>query len=250
MAEDEAVVEDALLGGRVRLLQPTSGHRAGTDAVLVAGLAGAKPGDRIVDLGSASGAIGLMLAAAIPDARLVLAERDPALVALARRNIDLNGFEGRVGAVSFDVFAPAPVGPEEWPGDLVPPGGADLVVTNPPFFEAGTRVSPNAGRRAAHMMEGGTLEGWIEAASRLLRPRGRLVLIHRADGLAACLAALAPRLGGIGLRAVHPGPDKAASRIVLSATKAGRAPLVISPPLVLHGEDGRFTPEAERLHRP
>lgn len=249
MAEREGASEDALLGGRVRLLQPRSGHRAGTDAVLVAMLAGPGPGGGVVDLGSASGAVGLMLATSLPDARVVLVERDPTLVALARESIALNGLAGRVGVAACDVFGPPAAWRAAWPEAILPLGTAGLVVSNPPFFEAeASRASPDPGRRSAHVMAGGGLAEWVRAASRLLRPGGRLVMIHRADALAACLAALRG-FGAIVLRPVHPRAGADASRIVLSACKGARTPLVIRPPLVLHGPDGRFTPEADALHR-
>lgn len=249
MAEREEASEDALLGGKIRLLQPRAGHRAGTDAVLAAAFAGPKAGEGIVDLGSASGAIGLILAASVPEARVVLAERDSALAALARENVALNGVADRVGVAEIDAFDRPARWREAWPQALLPLGQADLVVTNPPFFDgSGARPSPDPGRRAAHVMAGGGLREWIAAAARLLRPGGRLVMIHRADALAACLGALAPAFGTIVLRPILPRADADASRIVLSARKGGRGPLVIRPPLVLHGSDGGFTPEAAALH--
>ncbi|MFN3482098.1 MAG: methyltransferase, partial [Rhabdaerophilum calidifontis] len=79
--QPERVTEDRLFGGRLLLLQPARGHRAGTDAVL---LAAATPPDaaRIADLGAASGIVGLRAAQIAPAARVLLVERDPALVAL------------------------------------------------------------------------------------------------------------------------------------------------------------------------
>lgn len=249
MSEEE-FSEASLLAGRVRLLQPRKGHRVGTDAVLAAALAEAEPGDRIVDLGSASGAIGLMLAATVPETRVVLVERDPVLVELARRNIGLNGREERVAAVEADVFALKAQGAgTAWPESIIPLGKADLVVTNPPFFDAaGTRASPDPGRRAAHVMAGGGLAEWAAVAARLLRTGGRLVMIHRADALATCLSAMSGPFGAFVLLPILPRADQDATRIVLSARKGGRSPLAIRPPLVLHGQDGRFTPETAALH--
>jgi tRNA1(Val) A37 N6-methylase TrmN6 len=249
----DAVTEDALLGGRVRLLQPRRGHRAGTDAVLLAASALAQPGDHVVDLGSASGAVGLMAAARQAEARVTLVEREPDLVALAYRNVALNGWTDRVSAICADAFAPRAA---RVAAGLVS-GGADLVLTNPPFFEPGGqgRASPDPGRRAAHAMAGGDLASWIDAAADLLRPRGRLVMIHRADHLAAALAALAPlaaassrRFGTIRITPVQARADTDAIRVLISAVKGGGGPLSLGPPLVLHQADGGFTPEAAQLH--
>lgn len=237
------VTEDGLLGGLVRLRQPARGHRAGTDAVLLAGLAPVRAGDAVIDLGSASGAVGLMIAARHPDMRVLLVEREPDLAALARENVALNGHDERVRVVQADAFLS-----EGWAPAGLLPGEADLVVTNPPFFAGEGRASPDPGRRRAHVMEGGDLAGWIAAASRMLRPNGRLALIHRADALPACLSALGRGFGSVSVVAVHARPDADASRIVIVTRKGGRAPLRIAPPLVLHGDDRAFTEAAASLH--
>jgi tRNA1(Val) A37 N6-methylase TrmN6 len=239
------ISEDALLSGRVRLLQPRRGHRAGTDAVLLAAAAGAQAGETIVDLGSASGAVGLMIAAREPGAKLVFVERDKTLVALCRRNIALNDLGERATASTADVFAPRA---ERIAAGLAPEQ-ADVVATNPPFFEGeGARPSPDPGRRAAHEMAGGTLEGWIETAADLLRPRGRLVMIHRADALGTCLAALARRFGTIRVTPVQAKAGSDSLRVLLSAVKGGKAPLSLGPALVLHEADGSFTSAAAAIH--
>ena len=242
----DGVSEDALLGGAVRLLQPRAGHRAGTDAVLLAAAASAIPARRIVDLGSASGAVGLQICRRRPAAELLFVDRDPVLVDLCRRNIRLNAAEGRAEAIVADVLTC----PEALrPAGLVP-DEADLVVTNPPFFEEdGIRRSPQPGRRRAHVMEAGGLDGWIGTATWLLRPKGTVCLIHRADQLARCLKVLSGGFGGIEVTPVHPRADKPASRILIVGRKGSRAPLGLLPPIVLHEADGGFTAQAEALHR-
>src|SRR6201995_4459947 len=71
--------EDSFLGGQLRLRQPRSGHRAGHDAVLLAGATAAKAGDRVGEFGAGGGAAGLALATRVGDIELVLAEIDPGL---------------------------------------------------------------------------------------------------------------------------------------------------------------------------
>lgn len=248
-----AVTEDALLGGLVRLRQPAKGHRAGTDAVLLAGLAGVQPGDRVADLGSASGAVGLMVAMRVPTADVMLLEKDPDLVGLARENVALNGLQERVAVTPFDAFQPPVVVDTRHLATTKEGRGVgqhrfDVVVTNPPFFDAQARASPDPGRHRAHVMTGGDVSGWIEAAAGILEPKGRIVLIHRADALDRCLGALAQRFGSISLLAIHPQADKPATRILLRARKGGRAPLQILAPLTLHRPDGQFDGAAAALH--
>lgn len=236
------ITQDLLLGGRVRLLQPAKGHRAGTDAVLLAAAAPVRPGDVAMDVGAATGAVGLMAAARVPDARFVFVERDPALAALCRRNCRDNDLHGEVAVADvLDKASRHDAG--------LRPESADLVLTNPPFLEEGqARISPDRSRAAAHALPAGGLEAWLKACAGLLKPKGRLVMIHRADRVAECLAILEGRLGGMELRFVHPAADRPAIRFLLSGTKGARAPLSILPPVILNGPDGRFTPQAEALH--
>lgn len=234
----------------MRLHQPPRGaHRAGTDAVLLAGLLAPEAGEILYDIGAATGAVGLAAALQAPASRAVLVERDPALAEMARANAAANGLAGRVETIVADVLAS---GAERRTAGLSA-GLADLVLTNPPFFEAGRhRASPVAGKAQAHgFAEGGPqggLDAWLRACTDLLKPGGRLGLIHRADALPACLEALRGRFGSVRVRPVHPRADRDAIRILVSAVKGSRAPLSLAPPLVLHGADGRFTAEAARLH--
>lgn len=239
---DEAgITTDRLLGGAVALLQPRRGHRAGTDAVLLAALAPVRPGDRVVDLGASTGAVGLMIACRVPTVRVAFVERDPELGILCGRNAALNGMVERTTVVAADILTPDGLGTLE-------AGGADLVVTNPPFFAEGSPASPDPGRRAAHVLEGGDLASWIAAAARCLPHRGRLALIHRAEALPDCLASLRRHFGSIEVVPILPRADMPALRIVVRAVKGGRAPLRLLPPLILHGDDGRFTDAAQALH--
>ena len=240
---EETATEDALLNGRVRLLQPRRGHRAGSDAVLLAAALRPLAGETVVDLGAGTGAVGLMMAAS-GAAEVVFVERDPALAALCRRNIALNGLTGRARVVEADILhMPDGRCPD-------PPIAADIVVTNPPFLEPSrSRASPDPARAAAHQLSDEALGRWIEVGAGFLRAKGRLALIHRADRLADCLKHLERAFGGIVVKAVHPRAGEAAIRIVLSAVKGSRAPLRVAPPLVLHGPDGRFLPDIDAIHR-
>lgn len=236
---------DGFLGGLLRLHQPRRGaHRAGTDAVLLARLMVPDAGDRLCDVGAGTGAVGLACAALVPGLRPTLVERDPTLAVQARANAALNGIAASV--VIADVLATAA---ERRASGLLP-DSFDVVLTNPPYFAVGRhRVSPTPGRAAAHTFAEGSLEAWIRACTAILRPGGRLGLIHRADALPACLEALKGRYGGLAIRPVHPRPDASAIRVLISATRGSRAVPSLLPPLVLHGPEGGFTPEAEALHR-
>ena len=238
---------DLWLGGRLRLTQPPRGaHRAGTDAVLLAALLPPEPGAVVCDVGASSGAVGLAVALRSPDCRVVLVERDPELAAYARRNAEANGLSDRTTVIEADVLAPG----LRRHADGLTPGLADLLLTNPPYFEPGRhRPSPVAAKAGAHTFSDGGLADWMRCCVDLLRPQGRLGLIHRADHLPACLDALRGRFGALAIRPVHAKPDQPAIRILVSGVKGSRAPLRLLPPVILHTDDGQFTPHAAALNQ-
>src|SRR6478672_13651865 len=105
---ETALTEDALLGGRVRLLQSPRGYRVAVDAVLLAAAVHPAPGERVLDLGAGVGAVGLCLAKRVADCTIVGVELQPALAELAARNAALNRLEDRVSTVVHDLAQPLP----------------------------------------------------------------------------------------------------------------------------------------------
>jgi tRNA1(Val) A37 N6-methylase TrmN6 len=235
----DAISEDAMLDGRVRLLQPRRGYRAGLDAALLAAACDAEAGARVIEVGCGVGAALLAAAVRRPQAQFVGLDRDPDAAALARRNVALNGMEARVRVVEGDVahrFASL---------DLLP---FDAALANPPFFDdpAGLRA-PAPEKQAAWMAEGG-LAAWTGFLLKAVREGGSITVIHRADRLGDLLRLLTPKAGSIQVRPVHPFSDAPAKRVLVRAVKSGKAPLQLLPPLVAHARDGgRHTPQAEAL---
>jgi tRNA1(Val) A37 N6-methylase TrmN6 len=240
------VTEDAVLGGRLRLAQPRRGHRVGHDAILLAAASPARAGEHVVDLGAGVGAAGLALAARVDGVTMTLVEVDARLAALATENVRRNGLAGRVNCAVLDVAAPA----RAFAAAALAPESVARVLMNPPFNDPRRqRPSPDRRRRLAHADPGGTLTVWIRTAARLLRPRGTLTMIWRADGLADVLWALAPAFGTVAVLPVHPRPSAPAIRVLVRATKASGAPLTLLPGLLLNDGDGRPTAAAEAVLR-
>ena len=182
------VTEDAVLGGRLRLRQPEHGHRVGHDAILLAAACPARAGERVLDLGAGVGAAGLALAARVDDISVTLLEIDAELAALAAANAQLNGLAARVRVTILDAAAPA----RRFAAVGLGPESVARVLMNPPFNDpARQRASPDRQRRLAHSAPRESLAAWTRTAARLLRPRGTVTLIWRADGLADVLGALA-----------------------------------------------------------
>lgn len=223
------VTEDGFLGGRLRLRQPRSGHRAGHDAVLLAAATAARSGDRVVDLGAGVGAAGLALARRVPGLRLALIEIDPQLAALARENAAANEIVAET--LVLDVTGDA----ESFTKAGISPDSVDVVLTNPPFNDgARHRASPDLARRSAHIATEGTLQRWVHAARRILRSGGALTLIWRADGIGEVFAALSRGFGSLAVLPVHGEASQPAIRVLVRAVKGGRAPTRIYPGLMLN----------------
>jgi tRNA1(Val) A37 N6-methylase TrmN6 len=235
--------EDAVLSGRLRLRQPLTGHRVGHDAILLAAATGGRAGEHAVDLGAGVGAAGLALAVRIPGLKATLVEIDPALCALATDNARLNKMADRVSAIACDAedadaLAAAGI------------GNVDRVLMNPPFHDATRQnLSPDPRRRLAHAATPGLLRRWVASAARLLKPKGVLTLIWRADALAEVQRELAAEFGAIGVRPVYPRPDASAIRVLVRAVKSGAGAGVTYPSLILNDRDGKPTAAAEAVLR-
>lgn len=237
--------DDAFLGGRLRLRQPLAGHRAGHDAVLLGAATAAGPGNLVVEFGAGVGAAGLVLAARVARIDLVLVEIDPLLAQFAAENARFNGV-GHARVETLDVTASA----KAFAAAGLGPARADVVMMNPPFNDpARHRSSPDARRVRAHVAEATTLETWIHAARRILRPGGTLTMIWRADGLADVLGALARGFGGVSVMPVFAKPGAAAIRVLVRATKGSRAPSAYFPGITLADEAGVPSAEFERVAR-
>ena len=231
MTDPGEFTEDAFLGGRLRLRQPRSGHRAGHDAMLLAATTPARSGDRVVDLGAGVGAAGLAVARRVAGIELVLVEIDAGLAELARGNAAANAVPADVIVLDVtsaaDVFAAAGLSPDS----------VDVVLMNPPFNDpARHRASPDKAREIALVSTAAALERWILAARRILKSGGALTLIWRADGLVEVLSALGRGFGSLELLPVHAEATVPAIRVLIRATKGGKAPLQMHAALVLNDE--------------
>jgi tRNA1(Val) A37 N6-methylase TrmN6 len=237
-----AFTEDAFLGGQLRLRQPRSGHRAGHDAMLLAAATPARPGDRVVDFGAGVGAAGLAVAKRVAGIDLVLVEIDADLADLARGNAASNAIPAEVIVLditsSADAFAAAGLTPDS----------VDVVLMNPPFNDPiRHRASPDKAREIAHVATAVTLEGWIHAGRRLLKSGGMLALIWRADGLAEMLAALDRGFGSLAILPIHGDARTPAIRVLIRATKGGKAPTQMHAALMLNDESALPNKESQDI---
>jgi tRNA1(Val) A37 N6-methylase TrmN6 len=232
--------EDTLLGGRVRLRQPLAGYRAAIDPVLLAAAVPASAGDTVLEIGCGAGAAALCLAVRVP-CRVTGIEAQRDLVRLAGDNIVLNDLAGRVSAMAGDLLRPPP---------RREPGSFAHVMANPPFLDP-SAASPSPDRKkAAATVEGeADLAAWVRFALAMVRPKGSLTFIHRADRLERLLAEISGRAGEIVVFPLWAGHDKPAKRVIIRARKDVATPTRLTTGLVLHEADGRYTPAADAILR-
>ena len=229
---------DTLLDGRVRLFQPESGYRVAIDPVLLAAAVDVRNGARILDVGCGTGAALFCVLTRLDKSQGIGLERQSTLAALARRGIEANGLAERVQIQERDLASPA----SEMGASF------DAVMTNPPYFEAGSvRSAPEDER--AHTESTLTLSQWIDACFKYLKSEGFFAIIHRAERLADIIATVNGHAGEVKVIPLWPKAGQPAKRVIVTAKKGRKSPSMIHPGLVLHQENGDFTAEAETILR-
>ena len=224
-----------------RLIQDTGAFCFGIDAVLLADFAQAMPAERVIDLGCGNGILPLLLKARDKGGEVVGLEIQPEAAALARRNIRLNGLEETVEIREGDLKEASA---------LFGKASFDVVITNPPYREAGGGlVSPAEAKAVARHEILCTLEDVLREGAALLKPRGRFYMVHRPRRLEAILSRLkAVHLAPKTLRFVHARTEKDADMVLVEAVRGGRAGLTVLPPLIVYQADGAYTEEVRQIY--
>jgi len=235
---------DLAFDGRLRLTQPVNGHRFGHDALLLAAACPAQMSESVVEFGAGIGAAGLAVAHRVALGALTLVEIDPTLSALCAHNAAQNGLSASV--VTLDLTAKAKV----YEGAGLLPNSADHVIMNPPFDDPiRHRASPHAGKALAHAGGMELLDLWLSRAAGVLKAKGQVTVIHRADDIAGLTACVTRRFGGLTIIPVHASADKAALRLIICARKGSRAPSRLLMPLVLADAQGGQSLAARKILR-
>ena len=224
---------ETFLDGRVKVTQPEHGFRSGLDAVMLAAAVPAKAGESGLELGAGAGTASLCLEARVKGALITGVEIDPGLVELARSNAAANESDCRF--VVADIFRLPPDLKQDF----------DQVFCNPPFHGEG-QASPDIVRSLA-LSDGGKLRDWLKLGLQRTVSGGFFTFILRADRLAEALSALP--LEGVSILPLWPRLGEPAKRVILQVRKGSRAPFALLPGVVLHRDDGSWTPEAEAVLR-
>jgi len=226
------------------LKQQSDVFRLGTDSVMLAYFVSTSDGKKrsVVDLGTGSGIIPIILAWDNPMLKIDSIDIQPEAVKLATENIELNDLADRVNVIEGDLRCHR---------DFFVAGAYDLVISNPPYFPGGSgKLSDNPGIAAARAEEFCTLDDICEAAGYLTRWGGSFMLVHKPERLADIFrgmdkAGFEPKR----LRLVSHKSTSPPSLVLVEGRRGGKSSLTIEAPLVLTNEDGSETDEVRKIYR-
>lgn len=221
----------------LQLIQSEKVLKFGTDSVLLASFIRLNRREKMVDLGTGTGILPVLLSGRV-QAEMVGIELQPEAAELARRNVRLNGLE-RVHIVQGDLKNAA---------ELV--GQADVVCCNPPYdkpLAGGMKEQPEL--RIARYEIACTLEDVVKSAASLLSTGGRFYMVHRACRLAEIIFCLKThRLEPKVLRTICKHAQAEPRYILIQATKDAAESMRILPSLILYNEEGQYTQEMRRIY--
>ncbi len=226
--------EDTVYQGRVKLVQPAEGFRAGFDSLLLAAALPELTGGEALELGCGCGGALLPAAFRLPGVSFTGVEQDAGVAEMARAGVGANGFGARVRIETAEA--------SDWV--RAHENRFDLVFANPPYFEPGKISEPGAGKAGAYV-ESLSLEGWVKAMLFAAKPRAAVVMVHRAAALARVLAQFDRQAGEITVLPVASKAGEAARRVLVRGRKGlKRGPLTLLAPMVTHTPNGSVRAEA------
>ncbi len=234
-------IDDLQIGG-LRIIQNPKGFCFGIDAVLVSNFCEIRKGDAVVDLGTGTGVIPLLIAGKSQAGRITGFEIQEEVGDMAGRSVQLNQLQDRVRIIT-DSFLHAK--------DHLKPGSVQVVVSNPPYVARGAGIHnqgdlKTGSRHEVHC----TFDDVAETAAELLQQGGRFYLVHRPDRLADVIAACRQnRLEPKVIRFVQPKPDTAPNMFLLKCVKGGGTDLRFLPPLVVYNQDNTYREEIYDIYR-
>ena len=218
------------------IIQSEKGFRYGMDAVLLSGYASVRPGEKVLDMGTGTGILPILLAAKTPGESFTGLEIQEKSACMARRSVAYNGLQDRIRIVTGDIKEAAAV---------FGPASFDVVVSNPPYM-TGNHGLLNAeqSRAIARHEVLCTLDDVAREAAKLLRPGGRFYMVHRPHRLIEIITALTKyKLEPKRMKMVHPFVDKEANMVLIEAVRGGKSMIKVEAPIVVYREPGVYTQE-------
>lgn len=213
----------------------------GMDAVLLSGFATLKDGARVLDLGTGTGIIPILLEAKTNAAHLTGLEIQADSAEMAERSVALNGLEEKIDIVTGDI---------KEADKLFDAASFDVITCNPPYMigQHGLQNPSDAKALARHEILC-KLEDVVSKAAVLLVPGGKFFLVHRPFRLAEIIVTLTKyKLEPKRMRLVYPFVDKEPNMVLLEAVRGGRPRMTVEKPLIVYEEPGVYTPEIYEVY--
>lgn len=234
---------DDLLSPSFKIIQHDRYFCFAIDAVLLANFAVVRRNELVIDMGTGTGIIPLLLAKRRQPRRIIGIEIQNLLADMARRSVSLNGLAEQIEIREMDLKIAA---------EHLGYGIADVVTVNPPYYPA-DKGKTSAWESVAIARHEGccSLEDVIRSASQLLKNRGRLYMVHLAERLndiivTARMFQLEPKI----LRMVHSYIQDRAKLVLVQMVKGARSSLSVQPPLIIYDRPGCYTSEVYKYYYP
>lgn len=226
----------------LKIIQNPKGFCFGIDAILLSNFCEIKKGSRVVDLGTGTGIIPILIAGKSSTKEIYGIEIQKTVADMAARSIKLNKLENRVRIINKDL--------KEILDDLEI-NSMDVVTSNPPYMSAGGGLENPEDMKAISRHEiKCTLEDVISTASRLLKHNGHFYLIHRPHRLVDIIYLCRQyKLEPKKLRFIHPNRDKKPNLLLIKAIKAAKPELKFLDPLYVYNGDGSYTKEIYEIYQ-
>ncbi len=224
-----------------RIIQNAKKFCFGMDAVLLTGFAAVKPGARVIDLGTGTGVIPILLEAKTQGSHFTGLEIQGEMAEMARRSVELNHLQEKIDIVEGDIKEAS---------KRFGRASFDVVTCNPPYMENfhGLKNPMDEKAIARHEVLC-TLEDVLREGAALLREGGSLCMVHRPRRLAEIIARMAEyKLEPKRMRLVYPLADREANMVLIEGVKGGGRQLRVEPPLIVYKEPGIYNPEIHEIY--
>ena len=235
---DEELCE--LFDGRLKLFQKRQGYRFSVDSILLGDFIRERAAGRVIDLGTGSGILAVLLSRIAAVREIVGIEVQDNLAALAQKNIAHNECADRVTIIRADV--------RELKKTFLA-GSFDAVISNPPFYPIKSGLlNLDSGKAVSRHELHGTLADFMQIASYLLKRAGPFLTIYPCFRIGDLVEEMrAVKLEPKTLCFIHPNIKEPANLVLVEGIKGGGKEARILPPLVLFGADGSYSEQARAL---